>query len=176
MNTNTLIRSNLRRLLWLVLVLFSWALLLVACKSEPAPLPGDTNPERPWSASSAPPAQAPPVVGLVDEKLFSIDSIMRHQSALGIRPEQKDALLVEWDASQKELNRLEWDLSGEKERLAAALSGTSVDETAAMQAGSSVTDLEGKLKLSHLRLLVRVKNLLTPEQQAKLRALREKGE
>lgn len=148
------------------------ALALAWGCSRSQDLPGDTDPKQPWAASSArPPAPTPAAVGIVDDKLFDVESVMRNQGALNITPEQKAVMLRELDAAQTEFNHLEWELNGEKEKLAAALSGEQVDEKAALEAGERVTNLEGKLKLAHLRLLVRVKNQLTPEQQGKLRSL-----
>lgn len=150
------------------------ALPLAAGCSRQQDLPGDTDPNRPWAESSAKPAASPspPAVGIVDDKLFEVEAVMRHQGALGITPQQKEGILRELDTAQVEYNHLEWDLNGQKEALASALTPESVDEEAALEAGRRVTDLEGKLKLAHLRLLVRVKNQLTPEQQTKLRQLR----
>ena len=161
--------------------LHTWTLVaaiavLVApgCRSQ-RDLPGDTDPERPWAVSSAKPENvpSPPAVGIVDDKLFEVEAVMRHQSALGITPEQKKAILLELDAAQVEYNHLEWELNGQKEALAGSLTPDRVDEKAALEAGQRVTDLEGKLKIAHLRLLVRVKNQLTADQQAELRKLRK---
>ena len=137
-------------------------------------LPGDTNPAEPWAPSSHAPKPVPvpaAPAGIVDDKLFMVEKVMRHQHEIGITPEQKAEMLKELDAAQTEFNRLEWDLNGEKEKLALALTSEKVDETAALEAGQRVTDLEGKLKIAHLRLLVRVKNQLTATQQDQLRKL-----
>jgi Spy/CpxP family protein refolding chaperone len=48
-----------------------------------------------------------------------------------------------------------------------------VEEAAAGTAAEKVMQREEKLKAVHLAMLVRVKNLLTPQQQAKLRAARD---
>jgi hypothetical protein len=145
--------------------------LFLACQARD--LPGDTDPRQPWAESSSPaPSSAPtPVVRLVDDKLFEVEAVMRHQHALGITADQKAGMLRELDAAQAEFNHLEWDLNGEKERLAATLTPERVDEQAALEAAKRVTDLEGKLKLAHMRLLVRIKNQLTGDQQTKLRKL-----
>lgn len=146
------------------------SVLFLACQARD--LPGDTDPRQPWAESSSPASSsAPTVVHLVDDKLFDVEAVMRHQHALGITAEQKAEMLRELDAAQVEFNHLEWDLNGEKEKLAATLTPEQVDEQAALDAAKRVTDLEGKLKLAHMRLLVRVKNQLTEDQQRRLRKL-----
>lgn len=151
-----------------------WVLLAVAgclgCSKDGA-LPGDTDPAKPWAPASTQQSPLPAAAGIVDDEVFSVESVMANQHALGITPEQKAAILKELDQSQVEFNRLEWELHGEKEKLATSLSPEKVDEVAALEAGQRVTDAEGKLKLAHLRLLVRVKNQLTPNQQSQLRHL-----
>jgi hypothetical protein len=111
------------------------------------------------------------MVRVVDDRLFEVEVVMRHQHALGITADQKAAILRELDAAQVEFNHVEWELNGEKEKLAATLTPERVDEQAALDAAKRVTELEGKLKLAHMRLLVRVKNQLTQDQQTRLREL-----
>ena len=159
---------------WLNFVVIAAWTTSLGCRAE---MPGDTDPRQPWAepASPSPPPSTTPSLRLVDDKLFEVESVMRHQHAVGISAEQKAGMMRELDAAQVEFNRLEWDLNGEKEKLASALSPERVEEQAALDAAKRVTDLEGKLKLAHLRLLVRVKNLLTEEQQATLRTLGKSG-
>ena len=160
--------------------------LVVGCRDRPVEVPSTTRhaierPTRIWvpgatlNKDKREPASAPkPTVpsGIVDAKLFDVETVMRHQGALGITPEQKAAVLRELDAAQTEFNHLEWELNGGKEKLATALEGDRVDEKAAMEAGQRVTELESKLKLAHLQLLIRVKNQLTSEQQKRLRGMK----
>lgn len=161
-------QSNLRGNALAVLVASA---MFMACQARD--LPGDTDPRHPWAESSSPTrSPAPtPVVRLVDDKLFEVEVVMRHQHALSITADQKAEMLRELDAAQVEFNHLEWELNGEKEKLAATLTPERVDEQAAIDAAKRVTELEGKLKLAHMRLLVRIKNQLTRDQQTRLREL-----
>lgn len=144
--------------------------LFMACQARD--LPGDTDPRKPWAESSSSTPSAPTsMVRVVDDRLFEVEVVMRHQHALGITADQKAAILRELDAAQVEFNHVEWELNGEKEKLAATLTPERVDEQAALDAAKRVTELEGKLKLAHMRLLVRVKNQLTQDQQTRLREL-----
>ena len=68
--------------------------------------------------------------------------------------------------------RLQWDLQGEKEKLVRVLSAERVDEKESAASAARVMERENKVKASHLAMLVRIKNHLTPAQQKKLRSLR----
>lgn len=161
------------------------ATLLVACaKSERAPLPGDTvdadggvqlTPKsmplaKPESAT--PPRAPAPELGAIESRVFLPELVMEHQVAIGLKPEQRTALQKEVERGQKEMLAVQWDLSREKEKLAALLDTPKVDEAKAAAAAAELMKREDAIKSSHLAMLVRVKNLLTPEQQTKLRELR----
>jgi hypothetical protein len=161
----------------ITIAVLSTAMLAVACAKsgrEPQPQPASDQPVSEPSQRPAP-SNPPHSQGLVDDQLFAVETIMRHQSALDITPEQKDTILSELDTAQKKLNRLEWELNGAKEKLVSQLEADEVDEDAAIEAGRRVTDLEGELKIAHLRLLVRVKNQLTDEQENELQKLRKRS-
>ena len=55
------------------------------------------------------------------------------------------------------------------------LEGTRVDLDLALDQMDDVLETEKNIKQAHLELLVRIKNLMTPEQQAILTRLRESG-
>lgn len=157
-------------------------LLLLACaacaRSSP-PLPGDSVSAdggvslSPAKFSTVPNAESP--LGPVESKLFAPELVMEHQAAIGIEPAQRDAILKEVEHGQSELLHLQWDLQGDKEKLVAALDTDKVDEAKATAQATKVMDDENRIKSAHLLMLVRVKNTLTPEQQKKLRELREHG-
>jgi hypothetical protein len=148
---------------------------VLACARGGPPLPGDSvtdagirlTPPRFSTATS----EAP--LGSIESKLFTADVVMEHQAAIGVDRAQRDALLKEIDRAQSEIARLQWDLQGEKEKLAAVLDTSVIDEAKAMAQASRVMDAENRVKSAHLVMLVRIKNLLTPDQQKKLRELRD---
>jgi len=150
------------------------ALSALACARSSPPLPGDSVDEKgirltPPKLSNA--AEAP--LGSIESKLFTPDVVMEHQVAIGIDPPQRDAISKEIDRGQAEIVHLQWDLQGEKEKLAAVLDADKVDEAKAAAQATRVMDFENRVKSAHLLMLVRIKNLLTPDQQKKLRELRD---
>jgi len=112
-------------------------------------------------------------LGAIESRVFPPELVMDHQAELAIDPTQRDAILKEVSQSQSEMVHLQWDLQGEKEKLAKILDADHVDETKSRDAAAKLMEKENKVKAQNLGMLVRVKNLLKPEQQAKLRELRD---
>jgi hypothetical protein len=163
-----------------VLALVSIMLGGCAERSRSGPLPGDSvsadggvtlSPPR---LSTSPPEarEAREGLGPIESRLFPPELVMEHQLELAITDAQRRSLIQETERGQSEMVRLQWDLQGEKEKLVKILDGDKVDEGKVREAAARVTDREAKVKSSHLGMLVRVKNLLTSEQQAKLREIR----
>lgn len=109
----------------------------------------------------------------IESRLFSPELVMEHQATIGLTPAQRDAMTEELDKTQAELVRLQWQLEAEKSKLIAVLDGSKIDEGRSKQSASALMDRENAIKAAHLTLLVRIKNLLTPAQQDKLRRTRD---
>src|SRR5262245_11039941 len=107
--------------------------------------------------------------------LFPPELIMQHQQALGLGEEQKNLLKAELSKLQTHLNELQWDLQGEVEKLAALVKQDQADEAQTLTQLDKVLSLEREIKRAHIGLLVRIKNKLTPEQQARLREIQGKS-
>ncbi len=168
------------------------ALVLSACaRSKEAPLPGDSvgddgavrltpqnvplaAPTSAMTLSGAADASAPPSepLGAIEARVFSPELVMEHQAAIALRPEQRTAIKNEVERGQTDMLRVQWELSREKEKLVALLDSPKVDEAKVSAVATELMKRENAIKSAHLAMLVRVKNQLTPEQQAKLRALR----
>lgn len=153
--------------------------MLAAC-SKSDPLPGDSvssdgaitlSPPR-LSTAPAEAREAREGLGPIESRLFPPELVMDHQGDLAITSEQKSAILAETERGQSAMIRLQWELSAEKEKLVKLLDTDRADEAKVQEAAARVMDRETKIKASHLGMLVRVKNLLTSEQQEKLRAIR----
>jgi len=155
-------------------------LLAAACARSAAPLPGDSvsgdgavtlSPPR---LSTSPPEvrEAREGLGPVESRLFPPELVMEHQGELAITAEQKRSILGETERAQSEMLRLQWELQGEKEKLVKLLDGDRADEAKVQEVAARVMAHESKVKASHLGMLVRVKNVLTPEQLTRLRELR----
>jgi Spy/CpxP family protein refolding chaperone len=119
----------------------------------------------------------PPMMGigrpLFLDELFRPEMLMRSQGELGLTAEQRTAITDAIKATQDRLNTLQWDLAAKNEAVAKLVAPDHIDVEAALAAASQTIDFEGQIKKEHLKLLLQIKNVLTPEQIAKLRAQRQ---
>lgn len=106
------------------------------------------------------------------EHLFPPQLILRNQMALGLTGEQIDAIKKLLNESHSKTIDLQVDLQRVTEKLGTIVSATKIDEAAALAASDEAMALESQIKKAHLALLIRVKNLLTPAQVEKAKALR----
>ncbi len=105
-------------------------------------------------------------------KLFPPELIMSHQVDLGIDERQRDAILKELERAQAQFPRLQWQLQAATEQLSSLLDAPKIDEAKALAQAGEVMKLETEIKKTHLGLLIRIRNLLTDAQRAKLLELR----
>jgi Spy/CpxP family protein refolding chaperone len=104
---------------------------------------------------------------------FAPELVLKHARAIALTQAQREAMVK--DIGQVTGNTTELQLTmlegfGEVEALAAA---DPVDEKALLAAIHDVLAAELRVKEAHMGLLVRVRNLLTPEQRQRLAALRD---
>jgi Spy/CpxP family protein refolding chaperone len=108
-------------------------------------------------------------------QLFVPSLIMQHQTELAVTDEQRQAITKEMAETQKQVLELRWQLEEKSAALEKMLAADKVDEAAAMERIGDLMKVEEQMKRAHLALLIRVKNLLTPAQQAKLKTLEPQG-
>ena len=121
--------------------------------------------------------QQPPPPAIQEDPLFGTlfppELIMQHRRAIELSDEQRDAISRLIADLQGRVVRLQWELLDEMEQLAQTMAASRVDLDRALDQLNAVLDTERQIKQSHLEMLVRIKNLLRPEQQATLERLRE---
>ena len=136
------------------------ALTLIVAAAAPAQMPG-----------GPPPMMGPPAFL---RQLFVPEQIMRYQDELGLSSEQREAITKEVADAQAKIIELQWQFESASKKLSDLLAAPRVDEGAALAQANQVMTLELQTKQTHLRLLIRIKNVLTAAQQAKLRELSDK--
>jgi Spy/CpxP family protein refolding chaperone len=118
------------------------------------------------------PQQGPPQ-DLFGRALFPPEMVMQHQGEINLQDAQRATLQSAIQQAQSKFVEVQWKLSAEGEKLARLLQGATVDESQVLEQVDRVLALEREIKRAQMGLMVRIKNTLTPAQQAKLRELRE---
>ena len=117
--------------------------------------------------------QTPPTVDdPIARTLFDPELIMQHRRAIELTDRQRDEITRVIKDLQGQVVSMQWDLREQADALATELNRPRVDLDRALDRMSRVLQTEGKIKQARLTLLVRIKNILTPEQQESLRKLR----
>lgn len=106
------------------------------------------------------------------QHVFPPELVMKHAPELGIDDKQRSAIKEAVQRSQAKFLDAQWELQAEAEKMVKLLQASPVDEGAVLAQADRVMDLERQIKKTHLALLVRIKNVLTDTQKAKLQELR----
>ena len=113
--------------------------------------------------------------GAYAEHLFPPELIMRHQARLRIREGQRDSILREINLLQATASQAQWRIAEESQKLNDLLAGERVNVSDVLTQADRVMTQETALKRAQLNMLVRLRNLLSPEQRAMLRGLRREN-
>lgn len=118
-------------------------------------------------------AQQPPP-DPIGEHLFPPELLMQHQQAIGLSEEQKAFVKAEIRKAQTRFTELQFQLQDEVETMAALVKQDRVDEQTVLAQLDKILNLEREIKRTHFVLVVRIKNKLTPEQQARFQEIKNK--
>jgi Spy/CpxP family protein refolding chaperone len=141
-----------RSILVLVLMLGATSLAAQGTPAQRGPGPGGGPDD--WARSFFPP-----------------ELVMQHQAELGLQDSQRATLMTAIQQAQAKFMDVQWKLSAEGEKMQRLLQGTQVDETQVLEEVDRVLAMEREIKRAQISLMVRIKNTLSPEQQAKLSKL-----
>ena len=119
------------------------------------------------------PAQLHPPDPLV-QNLFPPDLVMQHRQALGLSDEQKNAIKDEVLKASTRFTELQWQMQDEMETMASLTKGATVDEQRVLAELDKILGIEREVKRTQLSLTIRIKNKLTPEQQARLQEMQHR--
>lgn len=101
-------------------------------------------------------------------RLFPPTLIMQRQQELGLTDRQEEAIKAQLREFQSRVVDVQWDLQSNQGELEAILAEDRIDADRAAAAIDKVLNAENVLKKMHLTLLIRIRNVLTPEQIDKL--------
>ena len=100
--------------------------------------------------------------------LFPPDKIMGHSLEIGLEDAQKAAIRTEVQKAQPKFTDAQFELQAEAEKMVRLLQATPVDEARVLAQVDRILAIEKEIKKAQITLLVRIKNVLTPAQQARL--------
>ena len=106
--------------------------------------------------------------------LYPPDLVMRHARDVGLESSQRKAITKAVTDTQAATLELKWEMQEAAQSLAELVEPPRVDEKSAIAAASRVMEIEARVKQAHLALLVRIKNVLSADQQRALDALRDR--
>jgi Spy/CpxP family protein refolding chaperone len=148
--------------------------------TPPTPPPSTGVPPTPRAAArpATPTLPGPPaqVSGdILDENFFPPELIMQHQKALGLTADQQATIRAEMSKMMARFTDLQWQQSAETETMASLVIQERPDEKEVLGQLDKLLSIETLMKRLRVEVLVRIKNTLTPEQQAQLRQLTGRG-
>ncbi len=108
-------------------------------------------------------------------EMFPPELVIANQRKIGFTREQREIFIREMQQTQSDLLPAQLEMSEASADLLALVEGPRIDEQAALAAAQRVLELEQRIKNRHMVLLIRIKNLLTVEQQRLLREVRDAG-
>jgi len=100
--------------------------------------------------------------------LFLPERVMGHAQEIGLDDTQRTAIRKEVQKAQSKFLDLQFDIQTEMETMVRLVKENKVDEPKVLAQLDKVLALEKDIKKTQISLLVRIKNILTPTQQARL--------
>ena len=107
------------------------------------------------------------------EVFFPPELIMQNQQSIGLSEEQKTYIISQIQEAQETFTKLNWSLQKEMETLIKLANQNMADEKKVLEQLDNVLQIEKQVKKAQITLMVRIKNKLTAEQQAKLKQIKE---
>ncbi len=107
--------------------------------------------------------------------MFDPQFVLRNAQAIGLSPAQRKTILDELKSAQIALAPLQVDMTGPAMELQELVDAPRVDEAKVLVIVEQVLRIENEVKKRQVMLIVRIKNVLSPEQQSRLRAIRDAG-
>ncbi len=120
------------------------------------------------AAAQAPPSGDDPI----GRHLVPPELVMRHSQAIGLTPEQREAIKAAVQEAQSGFIDPQWQMQAEAGRMADLLQQRPLEEAAILNQLDRILDLERRIKRLQFFLLVRIKKTLSVSQLEKLEKLR----
>ena len=120
--------------------------------------------------------QPPPGEDPIAKNVFPPELVMKYSQEIDLDDRQRAAIKDNVQGAQTKFLDAQWNLQEESQKLVRLLQAQPVNEAAVLAEVDKVLALEREIKRAQISLLVKIKNLLTEPQQAKLQELRKRGD
>jgi Spy/CpxP family protein refolding chaperone len=116
----------------------------------------------------------PPGGDKIGRVFFPPELVMRNQKAINLTPDQQTVIREVMRQAMPRFTELQWQLSAEEETLESLVRADLPDEKQILAQFDKLMLVESELKRVRFALLVKLKALLTPQQQQKLEELKRR--
>lgn len=110
-----------------------------------------------------------------EKAFFDPQLVLQRAKEIGVTPHQRTAILDVIKKAQVELVPLQMDMAEPALELVEMIEETKIDEAAALTKADKMLKIENEVKKVQMSLMIRIKNLLTKDQQDRLRIIRDGG-
>jgi Spy/CpxP family protein refolding chaperone len=108
----------------------------------------------------------------IGKYLIPPELIMAHSQEIALTDAQAASVKSEVRKAQSKFLDLQWDMQEETGKMTQLLQQTPIDEAKVLEHADKIMSIEHDIKRAQLSLLVRLKNILTASQIAKLMSFR----
>jgi Spy/CpxP family protein refolding chaperone len=106
---------------------------------------------------------------MMQPDLFPPELVMHNQRMIDLTDEQQKAIRAEVQKVVAKVSDLRWDVTATRQEMERQIKAERIDEKRTLSLVDKLDNLENEIGRLELTLKIRIKNILTSEQQAKLR-------
>jgi Spy/CpxP family protein refolding chaperone len=106
------------------------------------------------------------------QRVFPPELVMGHAEEIGLTSDQRARVIAEVERLQADARGIGPRAEQARAQMVTALSAERVDEARVLEALDRVLSVERDVKRLHIATLVRIRNVLTPQQRTRLSELR----
>ena len=110
--------------------------------------------------------------GGLRDHFFPPELIMQNQESLGLTDDQKSEIREIMKKTVADFTDLQWQESAEQEAMSSLLKEDKIDEGKTLDQLDKLLGIENQIKKLHIGTMIRVLNILSPEQKTKLNELK----
>jgi Spy/CpxP family protein refolding chaperone len=113
--------------------------------------------------------------GPFNKRLLPVELVMSFRNEIDLSAAQNDQIGKLVVQVQQSVAEKQWQMQSDYFALVKALDQTKIDEDVAIKLAKSAVDAENAIKIEQIRLLIRLRNLLTTDQVEFLRKRLDEG-